>query len=156
MELMSEEVQDTEATQEEGATIDINSKEVENELIRIAQARAENPTETAGTAYQMYVPHFKRAIPKLSTRGLRRVLNYLILYPLEQDSFNAANEFEKQVMQLAGQLAEAKFIMIMDSYRQHAEELYAAQNTPLTQEQSDEIADELGVERKTVTGETDA
>lgn len=143
----------SEVEQAEEAKLDFDPKAIEAQMVAAAQARAEDPTETASQAYGMYVPHFKRALPKLSTRGLRRLVNYLVLYPLEQEDFRAANDFEKEMMQLTGQLVEAKFIMIMDSYRQHAEQLYEAQNTPLTQEQSDEIADELGLERKTVTGE---
>lgn len=135
------------------AKLDFDPKAMEEEMIAMAQARAEDPTETASQAYGMYVPHFKRALPKLSTRGLRRLVNYLVLYPLEQNDFRAANDFEKEMMQLTGQLVEAKFIMIMDTYNQHAQQLYDAQNKPLTQTESDEIADELGVERKTVTEE---
>ena len=56
-------------------------------------------------------------------------------------------------MQLVNSLVEAKFIMIMDSYSKNAQAVYDAQNTPLTQEQSDEIADELGMDRTTVTQE---
>ncbi len=144
---------DTVVEQAPEAKLEFDPKAMEEQMIAAAQARAEDPTETASQAYGMYVPHYKASIPKLSTRGLRRLLNYLVLYPLDQTDFKAANDFEKQMMQLTGQLVEAKFIMILDTYNQHATELYEAQNTPLTQEQADEIADELGVERKTVTQE---
>lgn len=148
---MNDETQDIEQAEE--AKLDFDPKALEAQMVAAAQARAEDPIETASQAYGMYVPHYKTAIPKLSTRGLRRLLNYLVLYPLDQTDFKAANDFEKQMMQLTGQLVEAKFVMIMATYNEHAQKLYDAQNTPLTQEQSDEIADELGVERKTVTEE---
>jgi hypothetical protein len=146
------EVLEAEVVQEE-AKLDFDPRQIERDMIAAAEARAQDPSEMAATAYSMYIPHYKRAIPKLSTRGLRRVLNYLVLYPLEQDDIKSANEFEKQVMQLVNSLVEAKFIMIMDSYSKNAQAVYDAQNTPLTQEQSDEIADELGMDRTTVTQE---
>lgn len=138
---MSEDTQDE--TQTEEPKMEFDPKAVEAQMIAAAQARAEDPIETAGTAYQMYVPHFKAALPKISTRGLRRVIQYLVLYPLEKDSVNAATEFEKQFMQLVNSLVEAKFVMVMASYRDNAEALYAAQNTKLTEEEKTEVVETL-------------
>jgi hypothetical protein len=143
MGIMSEETQDTEATQVEDAQLEIDPKALEAQMIAAAQARAEDPIETASQAYGMYVPHFKRAIPKLSTRGLRRLVNYLVLYPLEQEDFRAANDFEKQVMQLAGQLSEAKFVMIMATYQENAQKLYDAEQSKLTDTEKAEVVETL-------------
>ena len=125
-----------------------NPKEIEDELIRQANERAADPGESAAQAYSMYVPHFKRLMPKMSVRGLRRVINYMVLYPLEQDAIKNANELEKQFMQLVNSLVEAKFIMIMDTYNQHAQELYDAQNKELTTEQETDISNELNKEQE--------
>lgn len=140
---MTDETQDEAIALAEEPRLNFDPKEVEAILIKQAEERAQDPTETAATAYQMYVPHYKRALPKISTRGLRRIINYMVLYPLEQDSVKSASEFEKQVMQLVNSLVEAKFVMLMDSYRLNAEAMYAAENSPLTQEQKDEAVDTL-------------
>ena len=108
-------------------------------MIAAAEARAEDPSEMAATLYAMYVPHFKKGLTKLSTRGLRRVIQNAVLYPLEQDTINVTSEFEKQMVQLMSSLLEAKFILIMDQYRANAEKLYEAANTPLTEDQEKEI-----------------
>lgn len=151
---MSEETQVDDV--EETGTVDptFDHKAIEAQMIAAAQARAEDPMETAGTAYQMYVPHFKTALPKISTRGLRRVIQYLVLYPLEKDSVNAASEFEKQFMQLVNSLVEAKFVMIMHSYSENAKNLYDAEQTKLTEQQKQEVIDTLragGVSEEEIT-----
>lgn len=112
--------------------------EVEQEMLRQAQERADDPIEAASAAYSMYVPHFKRLLPQLSTRGLRRCLNFLVLYPLEQDAVKAASDEEKQFMHLVNSLVEAKFVMIMHSNFANAQALYDAQNAELTEEQKAE------------------
>ncbi len=132
----------------EDAKLEIDPKAIEKAMLEAAEARAQDPSEMAAQAYGMYVPHFRAAIPKLSTRGLRRLVNYLVLYPLEQGDFKASSEFEKQVMQLAGQLVEAKFILIMDSYRANAEQLYAAANSELTEQETADIQAQIDNEEK--------
>lgn len=132
-----------EAPQPEQEYKEFDPKAIERELLEQAQSRAEDPMETAAGAYQMYVPHFKRLLPKMSTRGLRRVLNYMVLYPLEQDSVKSASELEKQFMQLVNSLVEAKFVMVMASYQQNAQQLYDAQNAALTAEETNEVINEL-------------
>ncbi len=152
---MNEETQVDQDMQEGAdAHIPVDPKEIERQLIAGAQARAEDPIETAGTAYQIYVPHFKAALPKISTRGLRRVLQYLVLYPLEKDSVNAASEFEKQFMQLVNSLVEAKFVMVMASYQQNAQQLYDAEQAALTPAEIEGVTAELragGVSEEEIT-----
>src|SRR5690554_1017013 len=119
---MSEENNVEEVGSEE--KLDFDPKEVEQQMIEAAEARAQDPLEMAATVFRMYMPYFDQALPKLSTRGLRRVIKYLVKYPLEQDDIGAASQFEKDFMNLANSLAEAKYVMIMETYRQNAEELY--------------------------------
>lgn len=136
---MSDETQE----QNEEVKLDFDPKQIERQMIEAAEARAQDPTEMAAQMYGMYVPHYKRIVPKLSTRSLRRVLNYLVLYPLEQDTVKPTSELEKQVMQLVSNLVEAKIVMIMDTYRHHAEELYEAANKELTPEEEQQIKSEI-------------
>lgn len=142
---MSEENKTEETTEEQ---VGFDPKQVEQELLAQAHARADDPVETASTAYSMYVPHFKRLLPKMSTRSLRRILQYLVLYPLEQDSVKSANELEKQFMQLVNSLVEAKFVMIMATYSEHSQQLLDAAETPLTTEEEAEIIKELNKENE--------
>ena len=139
---MTDETLETEGT-EELQRLDIDAREIERQMLEQAETKAQDPSEMAAQIYSMYVPHFKAAVQKLSTRGLRRVLLNAVLYPLEQDDIKASSEFEKQMVQLVSSLLEAKFILIMDQYRLNAEQLYEAATTPLTDEQEKEVKQQL-------------
>ena len=131
--------------------LEFDPKQVEAELVRIAQERADDPVETAASTFKVYLPFYEKNLSKLSTRGLRRVLNYIIKYPLEQDDIKAANPFEREMMELINTLVQAKFIMILGTYQANAEQLYEAAHAPLTQEQADEISTELGLDKVELT-----
>jgi hypothetical protein len=133
----------TENTEVELEQPKFDPAQMERDMLQAAQNRADDPVETAGSAYQLYVPHFKRLLPKMSTRSLRRILQFLILYPLEKESVAAASEMEKQFMQMCNSLVEAKFVMIMASYQQNAEALYAAEQNKLTESEKTEVVDTL-------------
>lgn len=118
-------------------------KELEASMIKLAQDRANDPSEMAATAFQLYVPAYKGLVSKLSTRGLRRVLNHLILFPYEQSDIKSANETEKQIMGLCNYLIEAKFIMTMAAMNEGLEKLQAAAEKELTPEEENAIREEL-------------
>ena len=130
---------DENVNEQENATLEINAKEIEEQMIAAAEARAQDPIEMAASVLHMYAPYLKNAIPKLSTRGLRRLVNFLVFYPFEQDDVKPGSEFERDVMNLANQLVEAKFVMIMETYRNSAEQIHQAATTPLTEEEAKEI-----------------
>jgi superfamily II DNA or RNA helicase len=146
---MSENTQEQTGPVEE-KQLNFDPAQVEAELVRIAQERAEDPVETAASTYKIYLPFFEANLKKLSVRGMRRLVNFLVKYPLEQDDIKAANPFEREMMELVNTLVQAKFVMILGTYNEHAEELYEAATTPLTQEQADEIAEQLGLDKTTV------
>jgi len=152
MRIMSNEETQEETTEENKEQtledLGLSGKEVEEFMVKAAQGRAEDPAEMAATAYTMYGPYYKMAVPKLSKRSLRRILDYLIFYPLQKDSVHAANEVEKSVMQLANFLIEAKFIMIMAGYNDNLEKLVKGAETPLTEEQQTEIEKEFDLNIK--------
>lgn len=128
------------------ADLGLSGKEVEEFMVKAAQERAQDPAEMAATAYAMYGPYYKMAVPKLSKRSLRRILDYLIFYPLEQDTVRAANEAEKSVMQLANFLIEAKFIMQMSVHAEHLDKIVETAETPLTNEEESAIVNEFNKE----------
>lgn len=137
---MSEETK-PEVEAEKGLNFD--PKEVEAQLVKMAHERAEDPVETAGAAYKIYVPYYKAQRSKLTTRALRRILDFLILYPLESNKANATSELEREMMELCNTLIQAKFVMILDTYRGEAERLYNAATTPLTEEEANEVIAQL-------------
>src|SRR5690349_21560891 len=106
----------SEGTQEqpvEEKQLNFDPKQVEAELVKIAQERADDPVETAASTYKIYLPFYEKNLSRLSTRGLRRVINYMIKYPLEQNDAKAANPFEREMMELINTLVQAKFVMIL-------------------------------------------
>src|SRR6478752_6686120 len=116
MELIMTDEKQQEVEQPTEKQLSFDPKAIEADMIKAAEARAEDPGEMAASMYAMYVPHFKRALSKLSTRGLRRVLQNAVLYPLEQDDLRTSSDFEKEVTLLINSLLECKFVMIMDTY----------------------------------------
>jgi hypothetical protein len=144
---MNEETEVVEVSNEE-AKVEIDTRQIELDMVAAAEARAQDPSEMAAMMFQMYVPHFKAGLAKLSTRGLRRVLQNAVLYPLEQDEIRTSSEFEKQMVQLVSSLLEAKFIMIMDTYKNNAEQLYEASQTELTVDETAGIQELINNEEK--------
>jgi hypothetical protein len=134
--------------QEELARIDIDARQIEADMIAAAQAKAQDPSEMAAQMFAMYVPHFKQGLSKLSTRGLRRVLQNAVLYPLEQGDIRTSSDFERQMVQLVSSLLECKFIMIMDTYKNNAEQLYDASQAELTPEETAGIQELINNEEK--------
>jgi len=123
--------------------IPFDPKEIEAQLVKMAQERAEDPVETAASCYKIYAPYFKAQLPKLSTRALRRVLEFIILYPLEKDSPGHTSELEREMMELSNTLAQAKFVMLLGHFNEHAEEFHNAATTPLTVEEEAQVIADL-------------
>lgn len=144
---MSEETM-TEETIVETQTEEVQKfdpKQVEEELLRMAQERADDPAEMAATCYRTYLPFYKvmSKNKKLSTRALRRILDFLILYPLESDKANATSKEEREMMELCNTLIQAKFVLILDTYNQNAQQIYDAATTPLTSEEEAQVVADL-------------
>lgn len=144
---MSEQVNEVENELEESIPLTeeekADGKALEAAMLKAAQERSHDPAEMAATAFQLYAPAYKNLVSKLSTRGLRRVLNFLILHPYEQSDIKSANETEKQIMGLCNYLVEAKFIMTMAAMNEGLEQLHAAAEKELTTEEENAIREEL-------------
>lgn len=132
-----------EAPVEEIQGLKFDPKEVEAQLVKMAHERAEDPVETASGAYRIYLPYFKAQLPKLSTRALRRLVEFCVLYPLEKDKHGATTAVEREMMELTNTLIQAKFVMILSTYNDHAQQLYDAANTPLTEEEAAQVIADL-------------
>lgn len=129
--------------QTEENKLNFDPKEIEAELVRIAEERADDPAEVAAQTFRIYLPFYRANKNKLSTRALRRILDFLVLYPLESDKTGATSDVEREMMELINTLIQAKFVMILDTYRANAETLYEAANSPLTEEEATQVIADL-------------
>lgn len=118
-------------------------KEVEQQLLKIAEERAEDPVETAASAYRMYLPYYRANLPKMSTRALRRIIKFIVEYPLEKEEIGAANAYEREMMELINTLVQAKFVMVLATFNNNAEQIYNAANSPLTEEEAAQVIADL-------------
>ena len=143
---MSNEIKESElraVTAEELAATAVDHEAIEAQLINEAQKASHDPGEMAASMYAMQVPEYKKLVSKMSVRAMRRVMDYLILYPLEKNLGQPSTPDEARFMQVTQALAECKFIMIMDSYAAHAKQLQEGADAPLTTEQQDAIISDL-------------
>jgi len=91
----------------------------------MAEARANDPTEIAATMHNLYLPMFCNAVDNLSSASLKRILKYLVSYPLVDCEIKQDEPAEGKVAYLGNNLVECKFVMIMDTYNQNAKEILA-------------------------------
>jgi hypothetical protein len=62
-------------------------------------------------------------IENISGNSCRRILKFLVSYPLLQEEAHAASPKEEQLTYLADRLCEAKFLMIMNEFNNRREEI---------------------------------
>lgn len=70
-------------------------------------------------------------------------MGFLVLHPLEKEKAGATTQIEREMMELTNTLVQAKFVMILATYNQHAEQLYEAANSPLTEEEAAQVIADL-------------
>jgi hypothetical protein len=124
-----------------------DAKKVEDEMLEIAKNRAQDPSETAAMVYHMYRPEFLKRLPKLSARARVRVLEMLVQYPLNAEKVKFHSELEKEVYFFADSMIQAKFVLLMDQYKEAAQELVQAQDEFIFNK---EEAEKLNKENETV------
>ena len=106
----------------------IDPKEIERQMLEEAKKRTEDPAETAAMVYTMYRPEFLSRCRKLSSRARARVLEMLVQYPLNGETIKFTSELEKEVYFLADSMIQAKFVLLMGTYKDSAEQLVKAQD----------------------------
>ena len=116
----------------------VDPREIEREMIEDAKRRAEDPIETAGLVYTMYLPEFLKRVRQLSARGRARVLESLVQYPLAKKDINLSNQLEKEVFYFADSMLQAKFIMMQATYLESQQELLNAVESETSFEQVNE------------------
>lgn len=103
----------------------LSPEEVEDRLVKEAEATQQDPAEVAATLYTLYLPRFLGAVDHLSARGKARVLKALIQVPLDDD-VSFPNDLEREVFAIGDRLLQAKFMLIQASFMDHSEELQKA------------------------------
>jgi hypothetical protein len=136
-----EEVQEEVKAEEQQLKFD--PKKIEEELVRIAQERAEDPVETAASTYRIYLPYYRANLPKMSSRALRRIVKFIVEYPLEKSEIGAASAHEREMMELINTLVQAKFVMILATFNEQSEKIHQAMNSPLTEEEAAQVISDL-------------
>lgn len=118
----------TEEAQVEIEVPKYDAKAIEQEMLAAAENRAVDPAESAAMVFHMYKPEVLKRIPKLSSKAMRRVFQLLIEYPLNDKKLAGTSQIEREVFMLADAMLQSKFIMMLDVYKDGAEQLVAAQD----------------------------
>jgi hypothetical protein len=63
--------------------------------------------------FALYGPQLMALTDKLSNRQLKRLLKYLVMYPLEDIKLNMKNPVEVEAFKIADRLVTSKYLMIL-------------------------------------------
>lgn len=88
-----------------------------------AQRRAEDPFEVAAMVHSNYLGPFLTGIENISGNSCRRILKFLVMYPLLQTEAHSASPLEEQLTYMGDKLIESKFLMIMNEFNNRKEEI---------------------------------
>lgn len=91
----------------------IDPLDLEQTLLDMAQARADDPQETYAQVYTTYLPRFNNIMNELNAKGKVRVINFIMQYPFNEKAFKAVNKLEQEAMAIGHAILEAKYSMIM-------------------------------------------
>ena len=110
----------------------LDPEKVEAEMLAAAEAKANDPTEQAAQLFKAYTNSYQRAIKKLSSKQMRRLLQTLVLSPLEKTPALVSQE-EHEAFFYGDSMLQAKFIMGMKVYMDSAQEIEAMQKEIITE-----------------------
>lgn len=99
----------------------VDPKAVEAEMVAEAKRKAEDPAEQAAMVFTMYRQNYERAVKKLKGKAHTRLLNALVMAPLV--SIDLVTEAEKEAYYFADSMIQAKFVLMMDTYKNSAQEI---------------------------------
>ena len=107
--------------------------QIEQEMIKQAEANQTPPQEVAAAMFNLYLPRFQMMVDKLSNKSLRRVLKALIEYPLVEEDFKFSGELEKETFLIAENLILAKVMMINHTLMEHQIDLQSEKNPDIVE-----------------------
>jgi len=103
--------------------------------------KSETPFEAAATLFGLYAPKFEQQLKQLTTGELRRVLNALVQYPLNEKEFLTDSQRVRTAFALGQALLEAKWVMIMQTVMdQEQQKLREGEESQTTNEEEKEQA----------------
>lgn len=112
---------------EENVEQKVDPVQIEKELLAEAKKKSEDPAEQAAMVFTMYKANFESAMKNLRKKGAHeRLLKALVMSPLEK--IELITEAEKEAFFFGDSMIQAKFVMMMDTYRNSAQELIDAQD----------------------------
>ena len=110
---MSDEVK-VEQTEEAEYVIKPEDIEIKyEEPLKDNEFRNAGPEEVAAQLFFLYQPKFKMLVQRLPLKALRRVINALMEYPIQQIDYKHQSEGEKNAFLIGDRLLEAKYLMII-------------------------------------------
>jgi hypothetical protein len=101
----------------------LEGEEAQQAIEQAAQNRAEDPFEVAAMVHTMYLTPFLTGIDSISGGACRRILKFLVSYPLLQDDVNDAHPDVRHLAYLGDRLCESKFLMIMNEFNNQREKI---------------------------------
>jgi len=107
--------------------------QIEQEMIKQAEANQTPPQEVAAAMFNLYLPRFQMMVDKLSNKSLRRVLKALIEYPLVEEDFKFSGELEKETFLIAENLILAKVMMINHTLMEQQIDLQSEKNPDIVE-----------------------
>lgn len=95
---------------------EISGKALEEELLKQAEAKADDAFGTAATAYGMYIKAFRNGVEGLSNKQLKRLILAMLEVPLWEKVPNLKTKVERELFAIGDFLLTAKATMIMKSF----------------------------------------
>jgi hypothetical protein len=83
--------------------------------LNLGLGASETPFEAAATMFGLYAPKFEQHVKTLSTGELRRLVNGLVQYPINEKEFINESQKLKIAFSLGQVLLEAKWVVLMQS-----------------------------------------
>lgn len=80
-----------------------------------------DPMMAPSGSYGLFLPKFIDLVNGLSSKSVRRLINALVAYPLEDVFVNKKNEDEFHAYQMGEHLLNSKYLMLMHTAFQHEE-----------------------------------
>jgi len=101
---------------------DLKETSISEETIQQQMDNNGDATAIASSMLYLYIPKFNAAVGKLSSNALRRVLNKLVEWPLNNKSYKATSQVEQDAFNIGSRLLEAKFMLVTAEYSQLIEQ----------------------------------
>lgn len=94
-----------------------SSEEIEKELIEKDQNSLNNlsPEDRHGMFFSIYGPRLKMLLKHVGKKGLERIINSLIQYPLNMDELKFTSKHEKEVYALCNEMLISKYSLVIST-----------------------------------------